>query len=690
MGNQIPVHQNRLAKETSPYLLQHKNNPVDWYPWGEEALTHAKTLDRPILLSIGYSACHWCHVMERESFENNEIASLMNKKFVNIKVDREERPDIDSIYMNYVQMTTGSGGWPLTVFLTPTGVPFFGGTYFPPTDHFGRPGFPRVLESAATAFKERRIELEKTSPEIVKQLEKSSSLEVSGGHLAAEILEKAVSQMSRSFDPKYGGFGGAPKFPQAMSLGFLIRNHCRTGNPDILPMVELTLGEMARGGIFDQVGGGFHRYSVDERWFAPHFEKMLYDNALLVCIYLEIYQVTGSTFWHEIVIRTLDFLLREMMGKEGGFYSALDADSEGKEGRFYVWLEEEIKQVLGSSAAEFCDYYSVSMKGNFEGTNILYARTDLQSMAKQLGLSEEEFEKTLTAKRKELFVVREKRIRPGLDDKVLTAWNGLTLTAFARAGFVLGSDIYLESAIKNAEFLEREMIKEGQIHRTWKNGTARLNGYLEDYAASIEGFLSLFEASGEIRWLRLAIELMDRTIELFWDDDNNSFFFTSHDHEQLVVRQKEYMDNATPSGNSTCCLNLQRLGWLLERSDYLELAKRQLEGMSHALGRHPLAFGNWLQALDFHFGPVTEVTVVGYESWNDPLFELLRNRFFPAKVFVPVSSLEPSEELMRMVPFSMGKQALNGMTTVYICRDSVCSSPLTNCTELENYLNSIE
>ncbi len=690
MTNGEPARRNRLADETSPYLLQHGTNPVDWYPWGEEALSRARTLDRPILLSIGYSACHWCHVMERESFENEEIAGLMNASFVNIKVDREERPDLDAIYMNYVQMTTGSGGWPLTVFLTPGGVPFFGGTYSPPSDHYGRPGFPRVLESAAAAFRDRRKDLERMAPEIVARLEKSSDFEASGEELTAALLDEAASQIARTFDPHYGGFGGAPKFPQAMTLGFLIRYHRRTGASDALEMAKLTLGEMGRGGIYDHLGGGFHRYSVDERWLVPHFEKMLYDNALLVQAYVETYQVTGSVTWREIVTHTLDFVLREMTGEQGGFYSALDADSEGEEGRFYVWSKEEVSQILGSRASDFCDYYDVSAEGNFEGTNILHPRTELGKLAERLEVSPARLKADLARARGELLKRREERTRPGLDDKVLTAWNGLMLTAFARAGFVLGSADYLEAAVKNAEFLAGELITQGRVHRTWKAGNAALNGYLEDYAAAIEGFLTLFETNGEVRWIRLASELMDRTTELFWDDASSSFFFTSHDHEQLIVRHKEYMDNATPSGNSTCCLSLQRLGYLLDRPQYLEMAGRQLARMGRALARHPSAFGNWLQALDFHQGPVSEVVVLGPRGWDDPLLELIRERYWPTKVLVTVWEETPSDELQNMLPLLRGKRCSNGATTVYVCRDSVCTPPLTRVSELQRHLDSIE
>ena len=416
---------------------------------------------------------------------------------------------------------------------------------------------------------------------------------------------------------------------------------------------------------------------------------MLYDNALLVRVYLEAYQATGSLTWREIATNTIDFVLREMTEEEGGFYSALDADSEGEEGRFYVWSKEEISRILGSRASAFCNYYDVSVGGNFEGTNILHPRADLRKMAERLEVSVTQLEGDLARARRELLKAREARTRPGLDDKVLTAWNGLMLSALSRAGFVLGSPTYLEAAIKNAEFLAGELIVEGRIHRTWKAGRARLNGYLEDYAAAIEGFLSLFEANGEARWIQLAGELMDLTIERFWDEASSSFFFTSHDHEKLIVRQKEFMDNATPSGNSTCCLSLLRLGHLLDRPHYHELAGSQLGRMTHALHRHPLAFGTWLQALDFHLGPVTEIVVLGHEGWDDPFLKLLREKFLPGGVFVLVREAVPSKELRQTVPLLRGKSVSNGSTTVYVCRDSVCTPPLTSISELESHLNSI-
>ncbi len=591
---------NRLIHESSPYLLQHAHNPVDWYAWGEEALSAAREQDKPILLSIGYSACHWCHVMEDQSFEDEEIALLMNENFINIKVDREERPDLDAIYMNFVQMTTGSGGWPLTVFLKPDQVPFYGGTYFPPEDSYGRPGFKRVLRSIAETYRTRRGELDKNREEIVQRLNQVSRWETSAGHLEEGLLEDAYTKLLPQFDKEHGGFGGAPKFPSAMVLGFLLRYHQRTGTGTALEMVKLSLDEMARGGIYDQLGGGFHRYAVDERWLVPHFEKMLYDNALLSRLYLEAYQVTGDSYYREIVEETLGYVEREMIDPGGGFYSSQDADSEGEEGKFYVWTPAQVETVLGREDVQiFNDYFDVTGSGNFEGKNILHHRMDLGGLSKSLGRSVEEVSRLLLEARRKLLKVRGERVKPRLDDKVLTAWNGMMLTTFAEAAFVLNDRNFLEIALRNAEFLASEMMREGRMLRCWRNGKAHLNGYLEDYALVIEGWLATYQLTGQIRWLEQDARLMERQVELFQDDERGDFYFTSSDHETLLVRQKEHLDNATPSGNSVTCLNLLRLAVLLGKTEYGERAQRMLGQISGGLSQAPSAFGYWLQALDF-------------------------------------------------------------------------------------------
>ncbi len=671
---------NRLIHESSPYLLQHARNPVDWHPWDETALALAKREDRPILLSVGYSACHWCHVMERESFEDPEIAEAMNQRFVNIKVDREERPDIDAIYMNYVQMTTGSGGWPLTVFLTPSLVPFFGGTYFPPHDRYGRPGFKRVLESVHDAYRNRRDELERMSPQIVQRLRQAADFDVPEGETAASRLDEAQRNLADQFDRRHGGFGSAPKFPAAMALGFLLRHHRRSGSASSLEMAETSLRKMARGGVYDQLGGGFHRYSVDDVWLVPHFEKMLYDNALLARLYVQAYQATGKTEYRRVAEETLGYLRREMTDPEGGFYSAQDADSEGVEGKFYVWSLEEIEQALGAEEASlFAEYYGVTRHGNFEGENILHRPFELEAVAQSAGLDAPDLEDRLARSRQKLLQIRASRVKPGLDDKVLAAWNGMALAAFSEAAFALESHDFLESAVRNAEFLSRHMIREGRLHRTWKAGQARLNGYLEDYAAVAEGFLNLFEAGGGARWLAEAERLTAIQFELFHDPERGDFYFTPSDHERLLVRQKEHLDNATPSGNSVTCMNLLRLAELTGKAVYRERAERLLRLVAAAVPRHPLAFGYWLQAFDFCVGPVAEFVVVGPEEGRSALLAPLRKVYRPNKVVV--QSEGPGAADAPQIPLLEGKSAVDGRAAVYVCQDFACQPPCSDPAE---------
>ncbi|HYY57961.1 MAG TPA: thioredoxin domain-containing protein, partial [Pyrinomonadaceae bacterium] len=544
-------HTNRLSAETSPYLLQHAHNPVDWYPWGEEARERARAENKPILLSIGYSACHWCHVMEHESFENEEIARLMNDNFVNIKVDREERPDLDQIYMNAVQLMTGHGGWPMTVFLTPEGVPFYGGTYFPPEDRYNMPGFPRVLMGVAEAYRSRADEITQTAVSILSELRRMGAARESGAALSADLLDEAYRAVARTYDSRHGGFGRAPKFPPAMTLEFLLRTHARTGDAKALEMVEHTCRKMALGGMYDQLGGGFHRYSTDERWLVPHFEKMLYDNALLARLYLHVYQQTNDGFYRRIVEETLDYVAREMTDARGGFYSTQDADSEGHEGKFFVWTVEEIKKVLGEEdGALFCSYYDVTPGGNFEGQNILNVPRPLEDVAEAAGVTPERLQEALERGRRELFAVRERRVKPGRDEKILTAWNGLMLASFAEAAAILDRADYLDVAKKNAEFILANLRREGLLLRTYKDGQAKLNGYLEDYSFFADGLIALYESTGELRLLEEALAITTRMTEEFWDEKEGGFFYTGESHEELIVRSKDYFDNATPSGNS--------------------------------------------------------------------------------------------------------------------------------------------
>ena len=680
---------NRLSQESSPYLLQHASNPVDWNPWGEEALTASRDQDKPILLSIGYSACHWCHVMEHESFENEDIAQVMNDEFINIKVDREERPDLDAIYMNFVQITTGSGGWPLTVFLTPDLVPFYGGTYFPPDDRYGRPGFKRLLEQIKEAYRLRRGEIEAGQAETIRRLQEASQWSIAAEAIQETVLDDAYNGCRQQFDSHHGGFGGAPKFPGAMVLASLLRYSKRRDSASALDMASLTLDEMARGGIYDQLGGGFHRYSVDERWLIPHFEKMLYDNALLARVYLEAHQLTGDPFYRTVVEETLDYVGREMRHPAGGFYSAQDADSEGEEGKFYAWIPGEIVEVLGEEDAKiFNDYFDVTSTGNFEGSNVLHPRLELAAHARNAGISTAQLTDLLTRARQKLFQVRETRIKPGLDDKVLASWNGLMLTAFAEAAFTLDRSDYLEIAVSNAEFLSTQMVTGDRLFRTWKDGHAKLNGYLEDYALVVEGWIATYQTTGDIRWLDDAAELTEAQIRLFWDAEDGDFYFTPSDHERLLVRHKEYMDNATPSGNAVACFNLLRLAKILGKKDYREKAEHMLGRVNRALSRHPLAFGHWLQALDFYLGPVRELALVGPPAEQEQLLPAIRECYLPNKVLATSEAID--DALGRKVPLLAGKIALEGKATAYVCQDYACQRPVTTRGELEELLNAPE
>src|SRR5215208_7021631 len=598
---------NRLAEETSPYLLQHKDNPVDWQPWDEEALSRAAGEDKPILLSIGYSACHWCHVMEHESFEDPEIARLMNESFVCIKVDREERPDVDDIYMEAVQGMTGQGGWPLTVFLDSEGVPFYGGTYFPPEPRQGMPSFKQVLEATAGAYRSQREELREAAARIRNSLAAVGRVEQSSEPLDRSILDRALSGLEAGFDRSNGGFGGAPKFPPSITLEFLLAR-------GVTEPVSLTLDKMMHGGIYDQLGGGFARYSVDATWLVPHFEKMLYDNALLARVYLHGWQVTGNVRWLRVCEETLDWALREMRGPEGGFHSALDADSEGEEGRFYVWDEDEMREALGEAglAGEATErvlgYWGVSAAGNFEGRNILHV---------PLGASAQQPAELVDA-RSALHAWRDRRVRPGLDDKRICSWNALMVTALADAGAALGRDDYLDAASACARFVSESMRDaDGRLLRTWKNGEARLNAYLEDHGFLLEALLRLYEATLEVRWFDAARETADSMIERFADDERGGFFTTSNDHEELIARRKDVGDHPIPSGNSSAAYGLLRLAALTGERDYEERAVGTMRLFAPAASQHPDAFGHLLQAIDFQLSPVREVALVAPANGSD-------------------------------------------------------------------------
>jgi uncharacterized protein len=658
---------NRLAGETSPYLLQHKDNPVDWYPWGEEALARAKAEDKPMLVSIGYSACHWCHVMEHESFEDAETAAYMNEHFVPIKVDREERPDVDAIYMQAVQAMTGHGGWPLNTFVDPDGVPFFGGTYFPPESRQGMPSFRQVLEGVAEAWRTKREEIRAAAPETVRRLAAASLVQPSADALAPDVLEEAERTLALQFDPVYGGFGGAPKFPPASALEFLMMR----GTSTAMTIVTTTLDRMAKGGMYDQVGGGFARYSVDAHWLVPHFEKMLYDNALLARAYLHGWQVTGHEYFRRIAEETLDWALREMRGPEGGFYSALDADSEGEEGKFYVWSADELRELLGDDAGALMAYWGADRGPNFEGHSILHVAGG------------EIDEATLARGRERLYAARSKRVWPGLDDKRITSWNALMIAALADAGAALGREDYLDAARACAEFVDRDMRDaDGRLLRTYKDGRAALNAYLEDHAFLVEALLALYEATFETRWFVLARQTADAMTARFHDDGEGGFFTTSDDHDALIVRPKDFEDHPIPSGNSSAAAGLLRLHALTGERAYEGYAVEVFQLLHRAAARHAQAFGHLLGAMHFYFSPRREVALVGEHV--RALAAVVRSRFHPTIV---LAGMAPGDaEAESAVPLLSGRGPVDGKPAAYVCENFACNLPVTTPEELAQQL----
>ena len=668
---------NHLINETSPYLRQHAHNPVDWYPWGEEAFAISREQNKPVLLSIGYSACHWCHVMAHESFEDEEIARLMNDNFVNIKVDREERPDLDQIYMNAVQMMTHHGGWRMTVFLTSDAIPFYGGTYFPPQDRYNMPGFPRVLISVAEAYKDRRSDIAQTSDQLLNELRRLSETSGSEQSIEKELLDAAFVGITRGYDPVNGGFGGAPKFPPAMTLEFLLRTFVRTGNADALEMVRTTTTKMAYGGMYDQLGGGFHRYSTDAKWLVPHFEKMLYDNALLSRVYLHYYQVSQDELARETTKGILDYVIREMTNDEGGFYSTQDADSEGHEGKFFVWDIAEIKSVLGEKEANFfCAAYDITDSGNFEGENIPNIKHSLKVVAEKAGVTLDELNASLSQSKRKLFEVREQRIKPDRDEKVITAWNGLMLASFAEAGVVLDRPDYLDVARKNARFILTKLQRDGFLLRTYKDGVAKFNAYLEDYAFLIEGLTTLFETSGEIEWLNAALSLTERMVEEFWDEDNAGFFFTGTSHEKLIVRSKDYFDNATPSGNSVAASVLLRLGILTDSEHFRNLAVSVFREVADSIRKYPSGFGYALSGLDFLLSTPKEVAIIAAEQSSLKTFvRAAWDKYLPNKVVASV--LSEDSAAIGSVVLLQNRNLVQGKTAAYVCQNYTCKEPVT-------------
>jgi uncharacterized protein YyaL (SSP411 family) len=685
----VPKHTNRLIHETSPYLRQHAHNPVDWYPWGEDVFAKARAENKPILLSIGYSACHWCHVMEHESFENEDIAELMNRHFVNVKVDREERPDLDQIYQTAFQVfNRRGGGWPLTIFLTPDGKPFHAGTYFPPTDRHGLPGFPRVLESVATAYRDKAQDLAHTGEQVVAILEKIDAQESASAVPGRDLIASAVESLTRLFEPTHGGFGTGPKFPSTMALELFLRHARASRDEDARRRAAFTLRMMASGGMYDQLGGGFHRYSVDGQWLVPHFEKMLYDNALLIPLALDLFQATGDADFACVARETADYVLREMRHPDGGFYSTQDADSEGHEGTFFVWTPDEVERVIGPDDSKlFGRAYGLTAGGNFEGNTILHVVLREDALAAEFHRPTEEVRARLADSRRKLFEARETRVKPFRDEKILTSWNGLAIAALARAGAVLDEPRYVEAAERAATFIARELWKNGRLLRTWKDGTAKLNGYLDDYAFLANALIDLYEAGGEPRHLAWAREVADAILAQFWAKDGRGFYLTSHDHETLVTRPLSGADQSIPSGASAAVFALLRVAAYQHLPAYLGLAEHVFTLSGRAMEDNPFGYANLLGALDLYHDGTTDVVVIGPVKHHDTraLRRAVHAAYLPNRTLTVV---DPERADGATVPeAARGKTMLNNRPTAYVCRKMTCSAPVTDPEALRTLLS---
>lgn len=691
---------NRLANETSPYLLQHQNNPVDWYPWGEEALSRSRAEDKPIFLSIGYSACHWCHVMEHESFESEAIATALNRDFICIKVDREERPDLDQVYMNAVQLMTGRGGWPMSVFLTPDLRPYYGGTYWPPTSRMGMPGFDRVIAAVADAWKNRREMAIAQAEELTSHLQKIGQHGEGGqvenanaSGLTLEVLRSAVAKLASTFDVNHGGFGSAPKFPRSMDLQVLLRAYRRDPRTEILHMVTFTLDRMSQGGICDHLAGGFARYSVDDRWLVPHFEKMLYDNALLVTALIETYQVTRENRYAAVASHTCDYVLRQMTDPEGGFYSTEDADSEGEEGKFYVWTPEQIEEVLGPDTNLFCQLYDVTQSGNFEhGKSILHLPKALPQFAAEQGLELAVLQSQVNVWLEKLLHHRSLRVPPGKDDKILVSWNGLMIHALALAGQVLQEPSYLEAAKKAATFLLQKMCRShGRLRHTYRLGQSKLDAYLDDYVYLINAFVTLYEGTQEERWIDEAVSLAEIVLARFSDPTAPGLFFTANDHEQLIARNKDVYDSSIPSANAMAATALLRLGKLTGRTDFLATAEGCLVAGLSIMQKSPAASGQMLIALDWYLGPSQELVLVAdsQDSATKSALSQLQQAFLPNKVLA-------FRKGKAFFGFSSNLQSLfeervagpSGIS-LYICENNSCHAPLTSPAEIQSAITNL-
>ena len=674
---------NRLENETSPYLLQHAHNPVDWFPWGDEALQKAKKENKPILISIGYAACHWCHVMEKESFENEETAAIMNENFINIKIDREERPDLDNIYMDAVQTMTGSGGWPLNVFLTPEKKPFFGGTYFPPRRAFNRSSWPEVLVAVSNAFREKRDEIDKQAESLTARLLASNSLGdqrlTSGTDISKEKMDELFENLMKSADKAWGGFGKAPKFPQTFSIQFLLRYYNVTKNRDALNQACLSLDKMIQGGIYDQLGGGFARYSTDSEWLVPHFEKMLYDNALLVSVLAEAYQVTKNERYREVIDQTIGFVKREMMNPLGGFYSALDADSESEEGKFYVWKFNEVVKLV-ANAEIFSQFLDITQGGNWEGKNILRVKTPAAEFARAKNISIEELRSVIENGRSVLFSERQKRIRPALDDKIILSWNALMNVALSKAFAATGNDEYRDLAMNNMEFLTTHFKNKSNeyFHRTWKNNQAKNFACLDDYAFLVQALLHLQEITGEVDWMFKAKDITEYVMKNFYEEETDFFVFTDSRQNDLIFRKKEVYDGATPSGNATMANNICRLSILLNIPEWKTRAERMVSSLSNVIVRYPTSFGVWAMLLAEIVDGIKEVVVVG--GGASILAKRLLAEYIPHKIFMV------SETGKEQLPLLTGKTPID-KPLIYLCREYSCLKPVTDVKQLLELIN---
>ena len=672
---------NNLSKETSPYLLQHKDNPVEWYSWNDESLKKAKDENKPIFLSVGYSSCHWCHVMAHESFENDDVAKIMNENFVNIKVDREERPDLDDIYQKICQMSTGQGGWPLSVFLTPEQKPFYVGTYFPVLDSYGRPGFGSLCRQLAQAWKEKPKDVGTSAEQFMSNLTKLERVS-DGGEIEKAILDEAAVNLLQVADTNYGGFGQAPKFPNAANLSFMFRYSKLSGITKFQEFALMTLKKMAKGGIFDQIGGGFHRYSTDGRWLVPHFEKMLYDNALLPPVYAEAYQITKDPFYLGVVTKTLDYVMREMTSTSGLFYSAQDADTNGEEGQTFVWKKREIENILGDDSEIFCIYYDVTDGGNFEGNTILANNINISSLSFKFNKTEDEITELLKRSSKKLLDIRSKRDQPGTDDKIITSWNSMMISAFAKGYRISGNETYLNAATNAAKYFSEQFSKHGFIHRTFKNDIPKLNGYLDDYAYLVNSLIDVFEITSDAYFLDMAQNIANYMIEHFWNENEKSFYFTADTHESLIVRPKNYYDLSVPSGNSVAANVLLKLHHLVNDKKFLKISKQILELNGTSAAENPFAFGYLLNVMNLYLKHPTEITIINSE--NSEIVNSLYKKFIPEGIIIQIKDKE-NLELLSKYSFFEGKE-FSDKTNVTICKNFTCSLPLSELSKIEEIL----